>query len=80
MYCLKCKTKLGTRNVTSKIAKNSRVYQIGDCIVCGKQKSMFVRQGVTRGQGVLGEALDLPNGKVPMLGDIGDIPLIGGLF
>ena len=77
MYCVKCMTKTGTKNVTSKIAKSGRVYQIGDCIVCGKQKSTFVRLGVTRGRGVLGKALDLPNGKVPILGDI---PMIGGLF
>ena len=77
MYCVKRKKKIGTRNVTSKIAKNGRVYQIGDCIVSGKQKSMFVRQRVVRGRGVLRKALGLPNGKVPILGDI---PLISGLF
>ena len=77
MYCVKCKKKTGTRNVTVKRAKNRRMYQTGTCTVCGKQKSMFVTQGVTRGRGVLGKALGLPNGKVPFLGDI---PLIGGLF
>ena len=77
MHCAKCKMKTGTRNVTSKVAKNGRVYQIGDCVVCGKQKSMFVRQRVVRCRGILGKAFDLLTGKVPILGDI---PLIGGLF
>ena len=81
MYCVKCRRKTPSRNVTVRRAKNGRMYQTGTCTVCGKGKSMFVSGGSRRkgrrGDGLLGKALGLPNGKIPFLGDI---PLIGGLF
>ena len=85
MYCVKCRRKTPSRNVTVRRAKNGRMYQTGTCTVCGKGKSMFVsedgrtggRKSGRRGDGLFGNALGLPNGKIPILGDI---PLIGGLF
>ena len=77
MYCVKCRRKTPSRNVTVRRAKNGRMYQTGTCTVCGKGKSMFVPRGGRRGDGLIGNALGLPNGKIPILGDI---PLIGGLF
>ena len=80
-YCVKCRKKTPSRNVTVRRAKNGRMYQTGTCTVCGKGKSMFVSQdgrtGSRRGDGLIGNVLGLPNGKIPILGDI---PLIGGLF
>ena len=80
-YCAKCRRKTPNRNVTVRRAKNGRMYQTGTCTVCGKGKSMFVsgssRQKGRRGDGLIGNVLGLPNGKIPILGDI---PLIGGLF
>ena len=76
-YCVKCRKKTTSRNVTVRRAKNGRMYQTGTCTVCGKGKSMFVSRGGRRGDGLIGNVLGLPNGKIPILGDI---PLIGGLF
>ena len=81
MYCVKCRRKTPSRNVTVRRAKNGRMYQTGTCTVCGKGKSTFIsrdgRTGSRRGDGLIGNVLGLPNGKIPILGDI---PLIGGLF
>ena len=84
MYCVKCRRKTASKNVSVRQAKNGRVYQTGTCAVCGKRKSMFVsrsggigRGGKSRGRGLIGNSIDLSNRKVPILGDI---PLIGGLF
>ena len=74
IYCVKCRRKTANKNVSVKRAKNGRLYQTGTCGVCGKRKSMFISRS---GSGLIGNALGLPNGKVPILGDI---PLIGGLF
>ena len=76
-YCVKCRRKTPNRNVTVRRAKNERKYQTGTCTVCGKGKSMFVSGSSRRGDGLIGNVLGLPNGKIPILGDI---PLIGGLF
>ena len=75
MYCVKCRRKTPSRNVTVRRAKNGRMYQTGT--VCGKGKSMFVSGSSRRGDGLIGNVLGLPNGKILILGDI---PLIGGLF
>ena len=77
MYCVKCRRKTLNRNVTVRRAKNGRMCQTGTCTVCGKGKSTFVSRGSRRGDGLIGNVLGLPNGKIPILGDI---PLIGGLF
>ena len=80
-FCVKCRRKTPNRNVTVRRAKNGRMYQTGTCTVCGKGKSTFIsrdgRTGSRRGDGLIGNVLGLPNGKIPILGDI---PLIGGLF
>ena len=76
-YCVKCRRKTPSRNVTVRRAKNGRMYQTRTCTVCGKGKSTFVPRGGRLGDGLIGNVLGLPNGKIPILGDI---PLIGGLF
>ena len=63
--------------MTVRRAKNGRMYQTGTCTVCKKGKSKFVSGSSRRGDGLIGNVLGLPNGKIPILGDI---PLIGGLF
>ena len=67
MYCVKCRRKTASKNVSVKQAKNGGVYQTGTCAVCGKRKSMFVSRD---GRGLFGNALGLPIGKVPILSEI----------
>ena len=41
-YCLKCKKKTNTKNISYFKSKNNRVKQKGTCSVCGSQKSKFI--------------------------------------
>ena len=63
-HCVKCRRKTASKNVSVRQAKNGRVYQTGSCAVCGKRKSTFVSHS---GRELIGNALGLPNGKVPIL-------------
>ena len=42
MYCVKCRRKTPSRNVTVRRARNGRMYQTGTCTVCGKGKAGWV--------------------------------------
>ena len=42
IYCLKCKVKTGTTNVTESKTKNNRYITKGVCSLCGRNKSVFV--------------------------------------
>jgi Domain of unknown function (DUF5679)/Phospholipase A2-like domain len=43
MYCLKCKTQTETKNVQQITSKNNRPMMRGQCAVCGKIKTQFVK-------------------------------------
>lgn len=74
IYCVKCKRKTATRGLQKKLTKNGRYYLSGTCTSCGRKKSRFISM---KGHGLIGKALGLKNGKIPILGDI---PLLGALF
>ena len=42
MYCVKCKKKTETNNITQVRTKNNRLMLKGVCTICGKNKSSFV--------------------------------------
>ena len=55
MYCVKCKQKTESTNITEVISKNNRKMLKSICSVCGSKKSQFVKQttgGLTRGEGI----------------------------
>ena len=41
-YCLKCKKKTKSKNISYVKSKNIRVIQKGTCLVCGSKKSEFI--------------------------------------
>ena len=41
-YCLKCKKKTNTKNISYFKSKNNRVIQKGTCSVCGSKKTKFI--------------------------------------
>jgi Domain of unknown function (DUF5679)/Phospholipase A2-like domain len=43
MYCLKCKQKTESKNITKVISKNNRIMLKGICVVCGCKKSAFTK-------------------------------------
>ena len=61
MYCVKCKQKTGSTNITEVISKNNRKMFKSICSVCGSKKSQFVKQ--TSGGGI-GDSIIKAIGKV----------------
>jgi hypothetical protein len=49
LYCVKCKQKTETLDVTKVITKNNRNMLKGICTICGKNKSSFVSNKVGEG-------------------------------
>ena len=45
MYCLRCKKHTTTDNPATRVAKNGRVQQYGNCNVCLSRKCTFVKSG-----------------------------------
>lgn len=43
IYCLKCKAKTGTKDVSKHTTTNGRHMLKGICATCGKKKSKFVK-------------------------------------
>src|SRR5215470_4437423 len=43
MYCMKCKMKTSTRNITKALSRNNRRMLKGICAVCGSKKAMFLK-------------------------------------
>ena len=74
-YCVKCKETTPTHEVNVSKTKNGKFIAKGRCAECLSKKSRFV--SAKEGEGLLGKALGLKDGKVPILGDI---PLLGALF
>lgn len=44
IYCLRCKSKTPTTDVTEAMSKNGRKMLRGKCSVCGTKKSVFVKK------------------------------------
>jgi len=42
IYCVKCKKRTNTNNITSVITKNNRTALTGQCEICGKTKYKFI--------------------------------------
>ena len=61
MYCLKCKHKTDSINITEVIAKNNRRMLKGICSVCDSKKSQFIKS--TIGEGI-GDSIINAIGKV----------------
>src|SRR2546425_9198729 len=66
MYCVKCKGKTESVNVTEVTSKNNRIMLKGSCVVCGSKKSQFIKnisgRGISDIIGRIGE-LHLPASK-----------------
>ena len=43
IYCLKCREKTATNDLTTVQAKNGRYQAQGNCAVCGQRKYVFVK-------------------------------------
>jgi hypothetical protein len=62
IYCVKCKQKTGTLEMTEVLTKNNRHMVRGKCNVCGKIKSTFVKsiRGTATGTGLNDLISNLP--------------------
>ena len=49
MYCLKCRRVTETENITIATSQNGRLMRRGQCIICGKAKTQFVKKGAAAG-------------------------------
>ena len=49
MYCLKCRRVTETENIITATSRNSRLMRRGQCIVCGKTMTQFVKKGAAGG-------------------------------
>jgi hypothetical protein len=75
IYCIRCKQNTDSSNPNVVQTANGRYRIEAVCDDCGSKKSKFVSNQI--GQGLLGKLLNLPGGKVPLLGSI---PLLGDLL
>jgi Domain of unknown function (DUF5679)/Phospholipase A2-like domain len=62
MYCVKCKQKTESKNITEVISKNNRKMLKGICSLCGSKKSSFIKNNKS-GTG-LGDTIIKAIGKV----------------
>ena len=49
MYCLKCRRVTETENMTTATPKNGRLMRRGQCIICVKTKTQFIKSDCTGG-------------------------------
>ena len=49
MYCLMCRGVTETENITTATSKNDRLMSRGKCIICGKNKTQFIKRGTADG-------------------------------
>ena len=49
MYCLKCRRVTGTENIATATSKNGRLVRRGQCIICGKTMTQFIKRGAADG-------------------------------
>ena len=52
IYCVTCKKKTNSRNLSGHIAENNRRYVKATCTVCGKGKTKFVSDSQIQGEGI----------------------------
>ena len=43
MYCVSCKKNTANENSSVRKTKQNRLMLLSDCFVCGKKKSMFIK-------------------------------------
>ena len=55
IYCLRCKKKTETNNITQKITQNNRNIIQGNCVICGTKKSKFI---AIEGKGVINNMIN----------------------
>lgn len=81
IHCMSCQRKTDNHETKLYRTKNNRPILKAKCSQCGGGKTKFVSkpdfQSGQMGQGILGNLLKLPGGKIPFLGDL---PLLGALF
>ena len=46
MYCLKCRPITETENITTATSKNDSLMRRGQCIICEKTKTQFVKKRI----------------------------------
>ena len=51
MYCVKCKQKTDSINITQTVTSNNKKMMKSICSICGSKKSTFIKSGVT-GSGI----------------------------
>ena len=47
MYCLKCRHVTETENITTVTSENGRLMRRGQCIICRKSKTQFIKSDAT---------------------------------
>jgi len=53
MYCIRCKRKTDTVDITHRLSRNRRPYKRGKCTNCGLTKTQFVKLDSKIGKGLL---------------------------
>lgn len=61
----------------AKMVTSGKRYRIVGMTPSGYTVSRFISKNEAQGSGLIGQALGMPGGKIPILGDI---PLLGMLF
>jgi hypothetical protein len=81
IHCMRCKSVTPTHSHQLARTINGRPLLYGKCKHCNGGKTKFLSksefQSSQKGEGILGNLLGLPGGKVPILSSL---PLIGALF
>lgn len=49
MYCVKCKRKTNTNNISNNVSKNGKNMLQGTCDICGTKKTKFVSNSQSGG-------------------------------
>ena len=49
MYCLKCRRVTESESITIATSKNDRLMRRGQCVISGKNKTQFVKEGAAGG-------------------------------
>ena len=47
MYCLKCRRVTETKNIATDTSKNGRLMRRGQCVICEKTKTQFIKRDAT---------------------------------
>lgn len=68
MYCVRCRQKTESKNITKVITKNNRNMLKGICSICGCKKSSFIKTDKVTGKGLGDKFIDL-------IGKVGELHL-----